>query len=280
MNTNPTSPHYDDEIDLKVLLKKAMNVLDRGTKMILCCVLIGGILGIAYFLIGKTTYQSRMVITSDILVMSNIRTLFDPFELLIEERDTTAIAQKLQIEDSVAAKIKAIEVISFATKENENPNYFGIDATVTDNTILPVLQEAIINYLENNEYVKRRVKIRKNRLNALINKIDDEIEGIDSLKQHLQFGSILNSSTSGGANVFMMEPSNLYRLSLDLVSKKQDHLGQLELNESFQLIDGFTPFTKPSNPSWIVCLVFGFAGGLVLGFVALFIKEMRSYVRS
>lgn len=278
MNNNPTPPQpNDDEIDLKDLLKTIIRALERGTKTVILSVLLGGVLGMAYFFYTSITYSSSMVISSDILVLANIQALFEPFGELIEENDTIAIAERLRIDNLAAAKIKKLKVEGVF--DGENTGYCEIITTVTDNSILSQLQEGILTFLENNEFVKRRVAIREDKFNTLIDKINKDIEGVDSLKTKVQ-GSSLFGSSSLGSNVLMMEPANLFRVSMEMAERKQDLLGQLALNDSIELFRGFTPSAKPSSPSWIVCLVTGLAGGLIIGFAILFFKEMDRYVRT
>jgi len=276
MDTN--SPQFNnDEIDLKDLLKKIIRALERGTKTVILSVVLGAVLGLAYFFYSTTKYSSSMVISSDILVLSNIQALFEPFEDLIEDGDTLVLAERLNVDPADAAKLKKLEVEEVF--DGENPSYCEIIATVTDNSVLPQLQDGILAFLENNEFVKRRVAIREAKYNVLIDKIDKDIRGIDSLKTRVQGNSLFGSSSSG-SNILMMEPANLFRVSLEMAEKRQDLLGQLDLNESIELFRGFTPSSKPSSPSWIICLVTGLAGGLIIGFAILFFKEMDRYVRS
>src|SRR5690606_23962133 len=86
MNQNSTPPHHlDDEIDLKDLLKRTINVLERGSKVIFISIVLGAISGIGYFLNYKETFQSSLVLRSDILVLANIKSLISPLEQLLEE---------------------------------------------------------------------------------------------------------------------------------------------------------------------------------------------------
>lgn len=282
MNYSPNPPQLNnnDEIDLKVLLKKIIDVLSKGTKTIILSILLGAILGLAYFFNSKTTYESSMILSSEVLVLANVQALLDPFEPLIKERNISALAERLGVDKETAAKIKSIAVKSIFEKESDNKepvNYFEVTATVTDNDILPQLQEGIVNFLQNNEFVQKRVALKEDGLKTLIDRIDKEIAQIDSVKTKIG-QSVPLSATS--PNVVLMEPSNLYEQALKMAEKQQLYKTQLALIESFQVVQGFTPYEKPSSPSWIICLVTGLAGGLIIGFAILFFKEMDRYVRS
>src|SRR5690606_11010854 len=239
MNINLTPQSNDDEIDLKDLLKKIINILSRGTKTIILSILLGAILGLAYFFNSKTTYESNMILSSEVLVLANVKALLDPFEPLIEEGNLAVLAERLGVDEGIAAKIKEIEVKSTFEKESDNKekmNYFEVTATVTDNDILPQLQEGIVNFLQNNEFVQKRVALKEDGLKTLIDRIDKEIAQIDSVKTKIG-QSVPLSATS--PNVVLMEPSNLYEQALKMAEKQQLYKTQLALIESFQVVQGF-----------------------------------------
>ena len=282
MSQNSTAPHYnDDEIDLKDLLKKIVHALERGLKIILLSVLLGAILGVAYYLRGNVTYQSSMVLRSNILVLPNIEVIIDPIKQLLDEGNKKLLSQNLNLDEDALDALTGLEVESVFEKESDNKeeeaSYFEITATVSDNAILPALQKGIIAYLQNNDFVKRRVAIKEESLKTLIEKVDNELKEIELLKKRVEDGSVL---TAGGSNVVLMEPSNLYQQSLAMAEKKQKYVEELALVESIQVVKDFTPFSKPSSPSWVLCLVVGLAGGLIIGFALLFFKELGRYVRS
>lgn len=279
MNTD-SSPVNDDEIDLKDLLKKIIDVLSRGTKTIILSILLGAILGLAYFFNSSITYKSNMILSSEVLVLANVQGLLDPFNSLLEEGNFSLLSERLGIDEEMAAKIKEIEIKSVFEKETDNKepvSYFEVTVTVVDNNILPQLQESIVRFLQNNEFVQKRVALKEDGLKTLIERIDMEMTQIDSVKANIG-GSVALNATS--PNVVLMEPSNLYEQALKMAEKQQEYKMQLALIESFQVVQGFTPYEKPSSPSWIICLVAGLGGGLIIGFAVLFFRELDRYVRS
>ena len=279
---NNTTPYHsnDNEIDLKDLLKNIIRALERGTKTIIFSVLLGAILGLAYFFNSSITYKSNMILSSEVLVLANVQALLDPFNSLLEEANFSLLSERLGIDEEMAAKIKEIEIKSVFEKETDNKepvSYFEVTVTVVDNNILPQLQESIVRFLQNNAFVQKRVALKEDRLKTLIERIDKEIAQIDSVKEKIG-QSVPLSATS--PNVVLMEPSNLYEQALKMAEKQQEYKMQLALIESFQVVQGFTPYEKPSSPSWKICLVAGLGGGLIIGFAVLFFRELDRYVRS
>jgi|GEM_PF-4487350 len=57
---------------------------------------------------------------------------------------------------------------------------FVIKVEVFDQTVFPVIQQSIMDYIESNNYIRELNSIRKRQLQALINKLADEISMLDS----------------------------------------------------------------------------------------------------
>jgi hypothetical protein len=67
-----------------------------------------------------------------------------------------------------------------------NPNGFYIDARIKDNAVLPGLQKALVYGLNNTEYVKQRLSLRKKDVETLIDMVTAEIQKLDSVKKTLK----------------------------------------------------------------------------------------------
>src|SRR5690606_20080337 len=113
------------------------------------------------------SFQSSLVLSSNILKLANIETLFEPIKTLLSEGNTELVSQKLKIDENVVKKLLALEVNSIFENEalNQEPiSYFEVTAKVSDNAILQDLQYGIIMYLTTNDYLKKRVALNKDKL--------------------------------------------------------------------------------------------------------------------
>ena len=145
-----------------------------------------------------------------------------------------------------------------------------------DNSILEDLETGLVQYLETNEYVKKRVDLRKQRYEALREKANEQILEIDSLKDKLNERILTRSN---GNDVLLINPTNVYTTALSLYKEELSYLENLELIDSIQIIEGFTPFNKPVKPKLMVSIAGGFAFGLFLAVGWIVLLETRKYLQ-
>ncbi|MEL7002540.1 MAG: hypothetical protein AAFN93_07370 [Bacteroidota bacterium] len=132
-------------------------------------------------------------------------------------------------------------------------------------------------YLENNEYVKKRIELNKNRNKILLQKVRADIREMDSLKNDFLKGELY--VTGPGNNLALFDPTDIYAKIMLLNKEEISYLQNLELIDSIQLIEGFTPFKRPISPKRLTSIATGGLMGLLLIIGIIFILELRSYIR-
>ncbi len=80
--------YQNDEIDLLELFAKFILIIRRNTVIIIIAFILGTLLGLAYYQFVPKSYESRMILTSDILTESYSKTLFETINQLVKERNT------------------------------------------------------------------------------------------------------------------------------------------------------------------------------------------------
>ncbi|TRX50961.1 hypothetical protein FNH22_25250 [Fulvivirga sp. M361] len=270
-----------DEIDLGELLLKLLKLLNRNKLVFLSAIIIGMVVGAGFYGTKPAVFESSMMLRSDILTEAYSETLTENLNKLIDERNRPVLSQKLSISEAEASHLREIKVenITDAAAPDGGPAniIFLISVEITDNAILPSLQQGIIDFLENNEFVKKRVQLKRERYVALIKQMKKEALELDSLKE------LVNTRiTSGGQgrDLLVIDPSNVYEQALKTFKEELSYEESLELIDSIQLIEGFIPFTRPKGPKLSVSLVGGFMTGLLFAIVIVFIRETGAYLKS
>ena len=84
---------------------------------------------------------------------------------------------------------------------------------------------------------------------------------------------ISSNGESGAVN-----PVNVYNQGIDLFSQLQSNKRTLELGSDFEVVDGFTTFSKPESPGLLKSAVLG--AGILLGFayVLIILIELNKYL--
>ncbi len=270
-----------DEIDLGELLLKLFKIVNRNKLILIIFTALGMAGGITRYYLKVPVYESSMMLRSDILTEAYSETLTDNLKRLIEERNDALLSEKLSITAEEASHLVDIKVES--VEEANTPVgavkniIFLISVEITDNGILENLQAGIVNFLENNEFVKKRIDLRRKRFEALVSQVNKEIKEIDSLKKRMNEGIIYNQQ---GANLVVLDPSNVYEKALSLFKEELTYQENLELIDSIQLIEGFTAFKNPIAPRLSISGGSGLMVGLFLALIIVFTRETISYLKS
>jgi LPS O-antigen subunit length determinant protein (WzzB/FepE family) len=264
----------NDEIDLQELAIKVIRFLKKHSRLILISPFLGvSISVVLYFMIPKS-YESKLILMSDILTESYTKEIAESLDILIKEKNFKTLASRLSLSEEEAIHIKKVEIESVKKEKEINgtdANIFIVTADVEDSNIFGNLQKGIMSFLRNNEFVKVRVRQRKDYYNAMIEKVGVEIQSLDSLKRRLFLGQPVYSKS---AEMLLVDPTNIYSKIIELNKEQINYKNSLELVDSIQLVEGFTPFEKPASPKLSILLIIGFVGGFLFSIAFLLMSHL------
>jgi uncharacterized protein involved in exopolysaccharide biosynthesis len=278
-NQKQANASSSDEIDLIELLAKVTLGIKNNFRSLVLAFVIGSLLGLAFYQFVPKVYESNMIIQSDILTESYGERIAESMDLLIREQNFEILGSRMGISLEKAASINKIKIESVKQKqtnttEKEN-NTFIITVRTTDNTLLPDLQNGLINYLRNNEFVKVRVRQRQDYYKAMIEKVGQEISSLDSLKKRLFTGKPIYSNS---AEMMLVDPTTIYSEIIKLSKEQIEYKNGLELVNSIQLVEGFTIYKKPVSPKLSISLAAGASIGVFFVLTLIAIKGLRKIV--
>jgi hypothetical protein len=250
-----------DEIDLIELAVKILRFFQHYFFLFLISISLGAGIGAGLYFIVPDVYVSKMVIQSDILTESYSDRIAESIDNLIGEQNYLLLSQRLALTPAEARDLQSIKIESVkkTKEEDKEESIFIVTADVLDKTIIPKLQDGIINYLRSNEFVKIRVKQRIVYYEKLIASVGEEIKSLDTLKQKLLSGKPIYGKSTG--EMMLIDPTNIYNQIINLKRQQLDYQHALELANSIQLVEGFTIYEKPAEPKLSVAIAVGFALG-------------------
>lgn len=260
-----------DEINLEDLAIRIIKYIKKHLGFIILISLLGTLTAfLSYFTLPKS-YESKMILMSDILTESYSKEITESLNNLIKEKNSRNLASRLSLSEDESQLISKIDVESVKKdkQDEKTGDIFIVTADIHDRNILPKLQVGILSFLRNNEFVKIRVEQKKKYFVSMIDKIESEIKSLDSLKKKLFLGQPIYSKTS---EMMLVDPTNIYSKIVELTKAQWEYKNDLELVDSIQLVEGFTVFEKPASPKLSVLLAIGFFGGF---FVAIFILTLK-----
>lgn len=245
---------------IEVLASSYMVLLKRKNLVIITNVIFIS-LGVIYALTQKPLFVSKMSAASMHLSDGRVIDLIADLDQLIKDRDYRQLAGKLELEESVVERIyqlnaisineadenRGIEVTEF--KESKS-NVFSIVAKISDLAVLPDLQVALVGYLANNKYAKRKFVVYIESLKDNIKTLDRNINELDSLTTYLYKDLLLEKGKSGAQELRLLTTSSPSQSFIDIAKLnelKRNYEDQLALASEVEVIQDFTPFSKPKR---------------------------------
>ncbi|MBS1486335.1 MAG: hypothetical protein JST43_02005 [Bacteroidetes bacterium] len=267
----------DEEINLWDLLLTTIRFLLAKRKLIVVCLTLGLLAGIAHYFITPKVYESKSMWLSSFLQEPQVQQSMEVVNKFIKGKNTPALAGLLSLEEKEASQIKAITfeyIHSGINDKNDKKEKTELTTSdliivrvmVLDNSILPKLQTGLAHYLEDNNFVKLIIEKRKETLRALISKLDTEIHSLDSMKTSLFKDK---TSTTKNNGMVLVDPSNIYGSLVNLYRERLDYKNELDLISNIQLLEGFAAFEKPVSPKLLKDLAFGLLGGVAFSIMSL-----------
>lgn len=262
-----------DEIDLVQLFVNSIKTLRKHLVLLITCVIVGVLISWGIYTTRPKVFESRMLVYSDILTESYMEKLGKNIERIINEKNFSLLSKRLGLTEDEAKSFVGISVESplenQPTLEEKGKLFMMLKVEITDNSILPKLQQGLIQYIENNDFVKVRVEQKKKYYTELINKLSVEIEKIEVIKDRVGQGTF---KSDGGT--YLVEPTNLFLTSISLSKERLEYQQKLELINSMQVVEGFTPFNRKIKPKFSTMLPIGFMGGLFVAFGIIFFRYL------
>ena len=270
--------------------------------------ILGLILGALYSeLLKKDYYKSSMVLSCDYLNTQILKNTIDKLNLLAGERDTEGLQEVLKLDDATAKNIQKFEFKPFVSEDDvvemevlreqlnnvtaekkdlvekvidrleiENKNAYEISVFVYDPTIVKPLEKALVDYFNNNNYIRRRIESNRQNLEARKVKLQAELRKLDSLKVVLfqNYQSLAqknrgsNNVTVGGEDG-LTNPLEVFTTDLELHQELQEINQKLYLNPDFEIVDGFTSFKEPESAGLFDVLAISLLLSILIGYLIL-----------
>lgn len=291
----PTSQKKSEEIDIISFLRPVNQLFNSIIDTIGNCItklkknwltsaaiilLFVGLGFFTRFILPKQYQTNAIILTHEIPADLCIIELQNLNQTIKNEEDFSLLSKQLQISNKYAEGIahisaEKIQDIYFAKDKDTSGQLFTIQMRIKNADILDSVQAGIVQFLENNEYSRKRKEAKRASLNELKLNLQQKVESLDSLK------SVVNNSIiprGQGQGIILGEP-------IDPVSIYQAEVAyfkeQLKINEdlatldNIEIIQPFIKVKKSNYPDFRLIIFYSFLSGLVVAilFVLLFKKR-------
>jgi len=268
------------EIDLLDMLLKGVKIVRDNFWLILLFFIVGTGLGFVHYYSSVKVYESRMVLSSEILTESYAKQLVSSLNQFRNEGNLPALSKMLNMPEAALADISRISVSTPYANENEvgkeaDRKYLVITAQVYNLDVLDDLQKSLITYFENNEYVKTRVEQKRKDFRELVAQSDQEIRDLENLKSKVYNGELFQNAKGG----IVFDLTEINFKIIEITKEKLKAQDELALVNSIHVIDGFKRFEKPIRPNIQVNVIAGTSLGIFFVVALLAFKSIRRLLR-
>lgn len=267
-----------DDIDLLVLIERSLRFFSRYKWVFIIAVTAGLGLGLFFYFSLPKVYKSRLIVHSFLLANQEEIQIVDNWNELLKKKEYPALAAAFHCRENILyplKKLKADEIQKVFT--TTNPNGFSIDILTSDNDILPELQNGIVYGLENGDYVRARIAVKRANLQELIGKTSQEIGKLDSTKQVME--KIIRGNEKPSSSL-IVDGSGINRQLIEMNEKLLSFKEGLQFANAVQVLQGFSRFKQPAGPKLAVWLLIGLFLGLSVGYLYALIHSVRARLKA
>ena len=274
----------NDELNLKDLFTRLILFISRNFKLIFGIIFIGVISVILYQKFKTPYYVTKAICMSGISEYERVeyeedwlqRTAIDlvnHLEINVENRDYQALSRSLGIDIKTARNIKKIEAEQLYQKDMHEEfftlNKFNILLKVYDKNIIADVQEGLIYYFNNNNYVNELYQRFKKSKQRVIEDINNEMK---LLKEIRLKGIVDNTNFSSSLKVVNGYEKSTINNQITILSEYREKIRtQKEILKPLSFVQEFARVSKKEDD----ILIWSLIGGVISFLLAMFISRVR-----
>ena len=276
----------NEELNLRKTFTDFVNFISRNKKILLLFVFIGIASVVLFQKLKPAYYDTQAICMSGISEYERLeqleelsqRTAVDLINFLqinIYNKDYVELSTLLNVSKEIAEKIRYIEAEQLYQQDMNEKFYalnkFEIRLSVFDNTTIDDIQEGLVFYFDNNDFIKQYHKMYVSSNNRLMDDIVQEMNVLSKMRVE----GAKNSLDLSSVNIISgKEEKTISNQIISLAQLKEEiNTNQLLLKPLFFVQD----FAK-TNKTERDILLWSFVGGILsflLGLLVSFIKELR-----
>lgn len=228
----------------------------------------------ARFIVPKRYQTSAILLTHEIPADLCIIELSNLNQTINSEEDFSLLSKQLQISDKNASGIAFISAekipdINFSNDKDTSSQLFAVTLRIKNPEILDSVQTGIVQFLENNEYSRKRKEAKRVTLNKLKVDLEKKVGSLDSLK------SVVNNSIaprSQGQGIILgqpIDPVSIYQAEVAYFKEQLKINEDLATLDNIEIIQPFIKVKKSNYPNFNRILLYSFLLGVIAAFLVI-----------
>jgi hypothetical protein len=276
----------NEEINIRQVFSEFVHFNKRNKSLIFVFILFGIISVILFQNLKPAYYETKAICMSGISEYERLeqleelsqRTAVDLINYLqinIANKDFSQLSNLLSIDKDMTEKIKHIEAEQLYQQDMNEKYYalnkFEISLSVFDNTIIDDVQKGLINYFNNNNFIKQYHKMYIDGNKRLINEIDKEINILSEMRI---IGAKNNLDLSSVNIISGKEDKTISNQIISLAQLKEEVTTNISLLKPLFFVQDFAKTNKTERDILLWSILGGFISYL-FSLIISFIKELN-----
>jgi hypothetical protein len=275
-----------EELNLSELFSNFVNFVARNSRILIMIVLITVIGVVAFQKLKPTVYETKAICMSGVAEYErqeqiedlSQRTAIDLVNFLkinIDNEDYQQLSTLLGVDIEIANTVKGIDAEQLYQQDMDEKFYalnkFEVTLILSNNSSIENVQNGLIYYFENNQYIGNYYVTYKRSCKDLINDINQEIKVLNQLR-----GETLNNSVRfGSSNTITGKDRRISNEIITLSHMREEIRTNMNLLKPLIFVQDFAKVNKKEDDILIWAILGSFLG-FVLGFFIALVKEVKT----
>jgi len=276
----------NEEINIRQIFSEFVHFNKRNKSLIFIFILFGIISVILFQNLKPAYYETKAICMSGVSEYERLeqleelsqRTAVDLINYLqinVSNKDFGQLSELLDISKEMTEKIKSIEAEQLYQQDMNEKYYalnkFEIKLSVFDNTVIDDVQKGLINYFNNNNFIKQYHKMYVDGNKRLIKEIDKEIKVLSEMRI---LGAKNNLDLSSVNIISGKEDKTISNQIISLAQLKEDVITNISLLKPLFFVQDFAKTNKTERDILLWSILGGFISYL-FSLIISFIKELK-----
>lgn len=239
-----------NEIDLLKYFSLVGTLIKNNFKALIVLLILSGIVATGLYWWVPRKFETQMVASSKYLKPEVLEVAMAALNRATEEDNYTLIADYLKLDIKQASNLISISLHDVRPtmftpgredkSEYEKVYYFEIKLQTRTPENYDAIQQAIMTYLEGNQFVQTRKQIYEQISRTQLEKLNRDIDNLRELRRQ--------EFTSSKSGDLIMVPPELNETLIEMSKEARELEIELNLFHPVQIIQGFIRYDKPVFP--------------------------------
>lgn len=277
-----------NQINLLKVIKWLVVSIKTNFKTLLVINILLGVLLVSAKLYIPKSFEGSLIVKSNIIEFHFISEILKPLNHHIEDKKHQSIAKTLNIPGELAQSFGGYQITSLIDEEYVAKRKITIDENLTeyekdqvfelrirssDKNKLPVLKDALLNYLRSQDYIKRRQEFFLERQKDIKQLYENDITSMSRLKE--SFAKDGFDPNVAGNDLIIQGLGDFFFGSMRIYENYVKAWYLTEFNNSFEELSKLEIYDKHVYPRWTPFIIAFVIAGSIISLVYLLIIELN-----